>query len=49
MTLLAARELLRLARSAGIRPVGWAVYAGNLLLVFARWLPELMFYLLRLF
>jgi phosphatidate cytidylyltransferase len=48
-TVLATQEVLRLAGAAGIRPVVWTIYAGNLLLVFAQWLPELNLYLLRLY
>jgi phosphatidate cytidylyltransferase len=35
------RELLQMAAAAGVRPVGWAVYCGNVILVLAGWLaPE---------
>ncbi len=47
LTMLATQEVLRLARAAGIRPVAWTVYAGNLLLVVAQWLPAVNLYLLR--
>ena len=47
LTVLATQEVLRLARAAGIRPVAWTIYAGNLLLVVAQWLPEVNLYLLR--
>ena len=47
LTALATHELLRLARAAGIHPVGWAVYAGNLFLVIAQWLPEVHLYALQ--
>ena len=45
LTVLATQEVLRLARAAGIRPVAWPIYAGNLLLVIAQWLPALYLYL----
>ena len=45
LTVLATQEVLRLARAAGIRPVAWTIYAGNLLLVVAQWLPALYLYL----
>ncbi len=44
-TALATQEVLRLAQAAGIRPVAWTIYAGNLLLVVAQWLPALYLYL----
>jgi phosphatidate cytidylyltransferase len=47
LTMLATQEVLRLASAAGIRPVAWPIYAGNLLLVVAQWLPEFNLYLLR--
>jgi phosphatidate cytidylyltransferase len=43
-TLLATREVLGLARAAGIRPAAWPIYAGNLLLVVAQWAPEAILY-----
>ena len=43
VTVLATQEVLRLARAAGIRPVAWTIYAGNLLLVVAQWLPVAVF------
>ena len=45
LTVLATQEVLRLARAAGIRPVAWTIYAGNLLLVAAQWLPAFYLYL----
>ena len=36
LTALATQEVLGLAGAAGIRPVAWPIYAGNLLLVMAR-------------
>lgn len=45
LTVLATQEVLRFARAAGIRPVAWTIYAGNLLLVVAQWLPALHLYL----
>jgi phosphatidate cytidylyltransferase len=45
LTVLATQEVLRLAQAAGIRPVAWTVYAGNLLLVVAQWLPALYLYM----
>ena len=45
LTVLATQEVLRLAQAAGIRPVGWTIYAGNLLLVVAQWLPAFYLYL----
>ncbi len=44
LTVLATQEVLRLAQAAGIRPVAWTIYAGNLLLVIAQWLPALYLY-----
>ena len=44
LTVLATQEVLRLARAAGIRPVAWTIYAGNLLLVIAQWLPAVYLY-----
>jgi phosphatidate cytidylyltransferase len=44
LTVLATQEVLRLAQAAGIRPVAWTIYAGNLLLVVAQWLPALYLY-----
>jgi phosphatidate cytidylyltransferase len=38
--LLATHEVLALAAAAGLRPVPWPVYAGNLLLVVSPWLPR---------
>ncbi len=45
LTVLATQEVLRLAAAAGIRPIAWPVYTGNLLLVFAQWLPAFYLYL----
>ena len=45
LTVLATQEVLRLAAAAGIRPVAGTIYAGNLLLVVAQWLPALYLYL----
>ena len=44
LTVLATQEVLRLARAAGIRPVAWTIYTGNLLLVLAQWLPAVYLY-----
>ena len=44
LTALATQEVLRLARAAGIRPVAWTIYTGNLLLVVAQWLPAVYLY-----
>jgi phosphatidate cytidylyltransferase len=35
----ASGEILRLARAAGLRPIAWTVYLGNVLLVLSPWLP----------
>jgi phosphatidate cytidylyltransferase len=40
-TVLATKEVLDLAASAQMRPVGWAAYCGNLLLVSGSWLVML--------
>jgi phosphatidate cytidylyltransferase len=40
-TVTATREVLHLAAAGGIRPVSWAVYGGNLLLVLSGWLPPI--------
>ncbi len=45
LTALATQEVLGLAGAAGIRPVAWPIYAGNLLLVTVPWLPELYLFL----
>ena len=45
--MLATQEVLRLARSANLRPAGRPVYFGNLLLVLAQWFPALNLYLLH--
>ena len=37
----ASREVLHLAAAGGMRPVPWAVYGGNVLLVLSGWLPPL--------
>lgn len=37
----ASREMLHLAAAGGMRPVPWAVYGGNVLLVVGGWLPPL--------
>ena len=37
----ASREILQLAAGGGMRPVPWAVYGGNVLLVVSGWLPQL--------
>lgn len=39
LTLAASSEVLGLARAGGLRPVGWVVYSGNVLLVAASWIP----------
>ena len=44
LTVLATQEVLRLAAAAGIRPLAWTIHAGNLLLVFAQWLPVYFLY-----
>ena len=49
LTALATQEVLRLAEAAGIRPVAWTIYAANLLLVTAQWLPELYLFLVKQF
>jgi phosphatidate cytidylyltransferase len=46
-TVLATQEVLRMANLAGIRPVAWSIYAGNVFIVVAQWLPEVNLYLLR--
>jgi phosphatidate cytidylyltransferase len=38
--LLASGEVLHLAAAGGLRPLGWAVYLGNLLLLAAAWIPQ---------
>ena len=38
----ATGEMLDLAAAGGMRPVRWAVYCGNLLLVVSAWLPGLV-------
>ncbi len=40
LTILAGGEVLHLAASAGLRPAGWTVYLGNLLLLAAVWVPQ---------
>jgi phosphatidate cytidylyltransferase len=47
LTLLATQEVLRLARSANLRPAARPVYFGNLMLVLAQWFPALNLYLLH--
>ena len=47
LTVLATQEVLGLAAAAGIRPVAWPIYAGNVLLVLAQWFPEVNLYVLR--
>lgn len=42
LTILASGEVLHLAASAGMRPVAWVVYCGNLLLLAANWVPQLL-------
>jgi phosphatidate cytidylyltransferase len=37
--LLASGEILILERAAGLQPPAWVVYAGNLLLLLAGWVP----------
>lgn len=44
LAILATQEVLRLARAGGLRPLGWAVYCGNLLLVVGQWLPLAYFH-----
>jgi phosphatidate cytidylyltransferase len=41
LTILASGEVLHLANSAGLSPVPWVVYVGNLLLLAANWVPQL--------
>ncbi len=36
---LATREILDLEAAAGLRPLGWAVYLGNLLVLASPWAP----------
>lgn len=38
---LASQEVLDVAAAAGLRPVRWVVYAGNLLIAASGWLPLL--------
>jgi len=38
----ASGEVLHLARAAGLRPLAWAVYGGNVLLVGSNWGPEFL-------
>jgi phosphatidate cytidylyltransferase len=40
-TVLGTKEILDLTASAGMRPVRWTVYVGNLLLVVSTWLAML--------
>lgn len=40
LTILASGEVLHLAASAGMKPIPWVVYAGNLLLLAANWVPS---------
>jgi phosphatidate cytidylyltransferase len=40
LAMLATQEVLRLARSGGLQPLGWAVYLGNLLVVLGQWIPS---------
>jgi phosphatidate cytidylyltransferase len=37
--LMATQETLGLAAKAGMRPLKWPIYCGNLLLVLANWMP----------
>ena len=39
LALLATHEVLGLLANRGLRPIGWLVYAGNVLLLVAFWLP----------
>src|SRR5208282_5069724 len=48
LTVLATQEVLRLAAAAGIRPVAWTIYAGNLFLLVAQWLPAIYLYLVHI-
>lgn len=41
LTLLASGEILDLCRAAGLQPLDWVVYGGNLLIVAASWLGPL--------
>jgi phosphatidate cytidylyltransferase len=41
-TVTATREALHLAAAGGMRPVPWAVYCGNLLVVLSGWLPPVI-------
>jgi len=36
---LASGEILYMSRSAGLQPIAWPVYVGNLMMVAACWLP----------
>lgn len=36
---LASGEVLHMARAAGLRPLAWPVYLGNVLLVLSNWVP----------
>ena len=40
LTVTASGEVLQLARAGGMRPVPWAVYCGNLLLIAGAWIPR---------
>lgn len=42
VTILAAGEMLGLAKSVGLAPVGWATQVGTLAVVLASWLPILL-------
>jgi len=39
LIVMAGREVLQLAAVAGVRPLGWTVHCGNLLLLASNWLP----------
>jgi phosphatidate cytidylyltransferase len=41
LVVLASGEILHLAAAAGLRPVPWAVYGGNLLVVAGSWIGSL--------
>lgn len=42
LTVLATGEMLKLVRAAGMRPQGWIVYSGNLILVVIGWIAPLV-------
>lgn len=42
LTLLASDEILSLSRAGGLRPLAWAVYGGNVLILSAGWFGSLV-------